>query len=415
MKVCATPNSISCWEKINFKTAEIYVKKLQKRISVAYENCEYDKVEYLQRRLTSSFYAKALSVKIVSTNRGKDTSGIDGIVWNTSEDKFEAIASLKHRGYKPKPLRRIYIPKADGRLRPLSIPVMKDRAMQTLYKLALDPIAEVTSDKCSFGFRKNYSCKDAISYCCSILSRYPWMTYVLKIDIKSCFDNISHEWIMEHIPMDKVILYKLLKCGYIDNNRYYPTERGVPQGGALSSIICNMTLDGLERMLIDEFGQKVCMVRYADDILVLGTNKGFLVQTVIPVIQAFMSERNLKISEEKATVNHIKCGVSFLGWQIYKENFQIICVPTRKSIDSLLYKIYKKINNDLLYVPCKDMYKSIKPIIRGWLNYYNCLAQKQSLYGVEFEVVSCIMHLTGDNGTAEAAKTIFSKNIYENI
>lgn len=240
--------------------AERNVKKLQKRIKVAYTNKRYDVVINLQNTLIHSFYAKALAVKIVSTNDGKNTPGVDGIIWNTSELKFNAIKDLKRRGYKTKSLRRIYIPKSDGRVRPLSIPTMKDRAMQTLYRLALEPIAELTADECSYGYRIKRSAKDAILRCCDYLSEDSSLEWVLKLDIKSCFDTISHEWLLSNIFIDKEILMKFLKCGYIDNSILYPTLEGVPQGGSISSILCNMTLDGLESMIVDTYGSQIHLI-----------------------------------------------------------------------------------------------------------------------------------------------------------
>lgn len=405
----ATPNSICCWEDINFTIAEKKVKKLQRRIKVAYSNKRYDVVRYLQHTLIHSFYAKALAVKIVSTNRGKNTPGVDGIVWNTSKLKFEAIKNLKRRGYKPKALRRCYIPKGNGKSRPLSIPTMKDRAMQTLYRLALEPIAELTADDSSFGYRIKRSAKDAILRCCDYLSEDSSLEWVLKLDIKSCFDTISHEWLLSHIFMDKEILMKFLKCGYIDSSILYPTLEGVPQGGSISSILCNITLDGLECMLVHIYGSQIHLIRYADDILVLGTGYSFL-QSIVPVVEKFLAERNLELSKQKCEITHLKKGVTFLGWEIYKEENQIIAVPARKSIDSLLNKIITILNNGFLSK--SELCKSLKQIIRGWLNYYN-VAQQQSIYGVEFEVISCIYDITRDSALAEYINKIF-KN-YDNI
>lgn len=172
-KSCATSDTNSCWEKIDFIAAEKSVKKLQKRIVKALLNMQFDKVEVLQHKLIHSFYAKALAIKIVTSNRGKYTYGIDHTLWIKPEEKFNAISKLSRRGYKPKPLKRVYIPKPDGRFRTLSIPSMKDRAMQTLYRFAIEPIAEVLGDDHSYGFRKNRSTRDALIRCFQILYSSP--------------------------------------------------------------------------------------------------------------------------------------------------------------------------------------------------------------------------------------------------
>lgn len=141
-KSCASSNHIKSWKDIDFGTAEYEVKKLQMRIAKAVKENRVGKIKSLQWTLTHSFYAKAIAVKRVTENKGKRTPGVDGVCWISNEDKFNAIFTLQRRGYQPQPLRRIYIPKKNGKKRPLSIPTMKDRAMQTLHKMALEPVTE---------------------------------------------------------------------------------------------------------------------------------------------------------------------------------------------------------------------------------------------------------------------------------
>ena len=410
-EMCAVSDIPLDWDHTDLKKARKYVRKLQRRIALAYKNDEIDKAITLQHKLIHSFYAKVLAVKIVTTNRGSNTPGIDNVIWLTSAEKMEAVYSLRRRGYKPKPLRRVYLPKSGGRWRPLSIPTFKDRAMQTLYKFALEPIAEVTADKGSYGFRVKHSARDALAECVRIFSKSPYPKWILKADIKSCFDNISHEWILDHIPMDKVILRKFLKCGYVEHDMFYPTERGIPQGGSLSSVICNMTLDGMEDLLMRECGADVRLVRYADDFIITATSQTTLVQSVVPVIEKFLSERGLHLSSDKTVITHIEKGFAFLGWQIYKERRHIITVPSRRSIDSLLQKVMA-VSSDPLYDSGEKMYEPLKSIVRGWMNYYQGIAIKQSLYGVEFETVSCLNNITGDNKIAEAIGALFA--LYDN-
>lgn len=274
-KACAPSNAPKNWDSIDWKKTAAYVKKLQMRIAKAQKEGRHNKVKALQWTLTHSFYAKALAIKRVTENRGKKTPGVDKILWTTKKEKWEAITTLKRHGYRPLPLRRVYLRKPNGKLRPLGIPTMTDRAMQTLYKFALEPVAETTGDPNSYGFRMGRCTQDAAVQCTAILARKDRAQWVLEGDIKGCFDNISHDWIEKHIPMDKEILHKFLKCGYIDTGKLFPTQAGTPQGGSISPTIANMVLDGLEFMLNKRFRKhyengvyvnpKVNLVRYADD------------------------------------------------------------------------------------------------------------------------------------------------------
>ena len=197
---------------------------------------DYNAVKRLQYLLTHSFYAKALAVKRVVTNDGRKTPGVDGVLWNTPAKKMKAVLSLTDKGYRARPLRRVYIEKKDKKKkRPLGIPTMYDRAMQALYALALEPVAETTADGKSFGFRKGRCAQDACEYLFNALSRkHISPKWVLEGDIKGCFDHISHDWLLANIPMDKNILKQFLKAGFIYQRELFPTEEGTPQGGIIS-------------------------------------------------------------------------------------------------------------------------------------------------------------------------------------
>ena len=149
-------------------------------------------------------------------------------------EERRAACSLRRRGYQPQPLRRIDIPKKNSlKKRPLSIPCMYDRAMQALYKLALAPVAETTADGNSHGFREGRSCADAIAAAFNALSKPNSATWVLEGDIKGCYDNISQQWMLDNVPMDKGVLRKWLESGYVEEGRLYPTRKGTPQGGII--------------------------------------------------------------------------------------------------------------------------------------------------------------------------------------
>ncbi len=267
-KVGAFLTQPTAWQDINWPACYKTVERLQARIVKATQQKKWGKARALQWILTHSFSAKAIAVRRVSENRGRKTPGIDGKTWPTPKEKSQAITKLKRRGYQPKPVRRIYIPKAGGKLRPLGIPTMQDRAMQALYLQSLDPIAETMADLSSYGFRNQRSTADAIEGCHMNLSKRVSASWILEGDIQSCFDRIDHDWLVKHIPTDKQLLKKWLQVGYMEEGQFKPSNRGTQQGGIISPVLANMTLDGLEKKLknckqLRE--KKINLVRYADD------------------------------------------------------------------------------------------------------------------------------------------------------
>jgi RNA-directed DNA polymerase len=295
----ASHEIVEGWHDIDWKAVDHNVRRLQTRIVKAKKEGKRGKVKALQRLLTHSFSGKAVAVRRVTENDGSDTPGVDQVIWDTPEKKAQAIVTLKQRGYRPQPLRRVYIPKRNGKKRPLGIPCMQCRAMQALYVLALDPIAETTADHQSYGFRKQRAPADAMERCFLLFSRKTSPQWVLEGDIKGCFDAISHTWLLTHIPMEKALLEKWLKAGFMEQSILYPTEAGTPQGGICSPVLANMALDGLEQKLRDAFpptslrGRQatIHLIRYADDFLISGRSKEILEQEVKPLVEQFMRER----------------------------------------------------------------------------------------------------------------------------
>lgn len=253
-QACA-PSDLT-WDGINWADVQRHVRRLQIRIVKSIQAGRHNKAKALQWLLTHSFSGKALAVKRVTENKGRNTPGVDKATWKTSRAKTNAIGSLRRRGYSALPLRRVLIPKKNGKTRPLGIPVMRCRAMQALHLLALEPIAETTADVNSYGFRPERSTADAGAQCFVCLAQRTGAQWVLEADIKACFDQISHEWMLANIPTDKVILQKWLKAGYVYQHELFPTEAGTPQGGIISPVAANMTLDGLEAMLAGKFPKR---------------------------------------------------------------------------------------------------------------------------------------------------------------
>lgn len=393
--VCASSASGTQWDQIDWRQCERQVERLQARIVKASRERRWGKVKALQRLLTCSFSGKALAVKRVTENKGKRTSGVDHVLWSTPQSKFQAIASLQRQGYQPLPLRRVYIPKSNGKLRPLGIPAMKERAMQALHLMALEPIAETYADHNSYGFRRGRSTADAIEQCFVVLSRHDAPEWILEGDIKGCYDHISHRWLLTHVPMDTVILEKWLRCGYLEKSNWFATEAGTPQGGIISPTLANLTLDGLETLLADKFPRrqvnghwvhpKVHLVRYADDFIVTGSNRELLVNEVRPLVEEFLRERGLELSTEKTHVTRIQDGFDFLGQHLRKYGGKLLITPSKKNTKAFLTKVRGVIEKNKSATQ-SDLIVRLNPLIRGWANYHRHCVASRAFSRVDFEI-----------------------------
>ena len=382
---CAPAGEID-WEKIEWSELNCNVKRLQARIVKATQQGRWNKVKALQHLLTHSFSGKALAVKRVTSNKGKKTPGVDKIIWTTPKAKADAITSMTQRGYQPLPLRRIYIAKKSGKQRPLGIPPMKDRAMQAIYKLALDPIAETLADPNSYGFRTARSSADAAEQCFNILARSNSAQWILEGDIKGCFDNISHDWLIANIPMDKVMLQKWLKAGYMEKGRLFPTYSGTPQGSVASAVLATMTLDGLETLLKQHFrGHKVNAVKFADDFIVTGSSKELLECKVKPMIEDFLAERGLMLSLEKTKITNIADGFDFLGWNFRKYKGKLLRKPAKDNVSAVRSKISEIISANKT-AKQENLIRQLNPVIRGWANYHRHAVAKKAFSSLDHEI-----------------------------
>ena len=385
------------WHDINWYRVYRNVRRLQARIVKATQAGRWGRVKALQHLLTHSFSAKALAVRRVTENQGKRTPGIDHEVWDRPEKKLAAVYTLTQHGYRVQPVRRVYIAKSNGKKRPLGIATMRDRAMQMLYLLALDPIAETTGDRNSYGFRRERSTADAIEQCFNVLGRKDNAPWILEGDIAACFDELSHDWLLAHIPIEKAMLQQWLKAGFMERSVWHMTEAGSPQGSPISPVIANLALDGLESRLREHFpptsrrGQhaKVHLCRYADDWCITGASQELLAQEVRPLVEQFLQERGLRLSPEKTTITHIDKGFDFFGQHLRKYRGKLLITPSRKSVHALLAKV-RGIIKDHKQLPAGKLIAMLNPLLRGWGYYHRHVGSKATFQRMDSAIFHCL-------------------------
>lgn len=387
----------SYWNSIDWKLVEMKVSKLQSRIAKAVSMNRINLVKKLQYLLSKSFYAKLLSVKRITSNKGKRTPGVDGVLWSSSSSKYEGAVSLSNKKYKSTPLKRTYINKSNGKKRPLGIPTFKDRAMQALYLLCLDPVSESILDNTSFGFRKYRSSKDSCGHLFNCLSTKNSAQFILEGDIKGCFDNIAHNWLQENVLMDKNILRQFLKSGFVFNKSLFETKAGTPQGGIISPTLANITLNGLAKMLREKYWsnsvgtidrrynkEKVNITVYADDFVVTAKRRETLEEIKV-MIEGFLKARGLELSTEKTVITHITKGFDFLGWNFRKYNNKLIIKPSTKSLKNITNKIRDVIKKNLMQEQ-DILIIQLNQVIRGWCNYHRHICAKKSFQTLDSKI-----------------------------
>jgi RNA-directed DNA polymerase len=376
----AAPDCGPDYNSIDWRAVRHNVRRLQARIVKAIQEGRWNKAKALVYLLTHSFSGRALAIARVTENSGAKTPGVDGETWSTTEAKSMAFNTLRRHGYQPQPLRRVYIPKSNGKQRPLGIPTMRDRAMQALYLLGLDPIAETQADRHSYGFRLERCCQDALQHCHLLLGYRSrrCSSWVLEGDIKACFDGISHDWLLEHVPMDTELLRKWLKAGYLEKHVLFATTDGTPQGGIISPVLANWALDGLQGTLANHFDRpqsrqratKVHLVRYADDFIITGTSKVLLRDEVQPLVARFLSERGLELAHEKTSITHISDGFNFLGQTVRRlRDGRVLLKPSKQSVKTFLSKLRTTIDQ-AGQKTAGELIQRLNQQIKGWAMYH---------------------------------------------
>jgi len=390
------------WSEINWTGVERNVGRLQARIFRAAAAGDRAKVRSLQTLLARSTSAKLLAIRrVTQENAGRQTPGVDGVVCTTPRARQNLLnEGLALAGYRPRPVRRVHIPKLGGGLRPLGIPTIKDRVMQAIVRLALEAEWEARFEPNSFGFRPGRCTMDAIVALHTTLNKAGSSGYVLDADIAKCFDRIDHDALLARIPVFRSVVRRWLKAGAIQFGKWIEAPAGTPQGGVISPLLANIALDGMERL----FGHQsrngrplhpserrgpnrgVSLIRYADDFVVCAPSRAVLEDHVIPALRSFLGARGLQLSEAKTRITTVDEGFDFLGFQ-----GRLLTRPSKDAILRHLRQIAATLRRHR-QAPAKVLVRILNPVIRGWANYYRHGASSEVFRDVDHHVTRKLIY-----------------------
>ena len=373
------------WSNVNWREVNRQVRNLRQRIFRATQAGEYNKVRSLQKLMLRSTSNTLLSVRrVTQVNAGKNTAGVDKLTVTTPAARSQLVEYLSPcQPWKAKPARRVYIPKASGKLRPLGIPTIIDRCLQAKVKNALEPSCEAEFEGSSYGFRPGRGCHDAIAKIYSLARPNKLKKWVVDADITGCFDNIDHQFLLDTIgPVPgRELIKQWLKAGYVENGVFHDTEAGTPQGGVISPLLANIALHGMEEALgvkhksTGEIRGPRAVVRYADDFVVFCESKEDAEQAEI-TLKEWLSDRGLSLSPEKTRIVHLTQGFDFLGFNIRhyenqtsKSGFTLLIKPSKKSVKAIREKLHDEWTHSV-GSNASAVIKKLNPIVRGWANYF---------------------------------------------
>ena len=384
------------WQSIDWNANRRIVRNLRQRIYRASREGDRRKLRSLQRLMLKCRANRETSIrKVTQVNTGRETPGVDKVTVKTPEARTKLMAELStYQPWKAQPVKRVYIPKTNGKRRPLGIPTILDRCMQAVVKNALEPEWEAKFEPCSYGFRPGRSCHDAIERIYNNVTPNKRRHWVVDADIVGCFDNIQHDTILTALSRfpAKGLVRAWLKAGLVEHERYERTELGTPQGGIVSPLLANIALHGMETAIGITYGKNGkywstkghrALVRYADDFVILTETKEDAL-TAKQDIADWLQERGLTLSEEKTRVCHLTEGFDFLGFHIQhfpvsntKTGFKLLITPSKKSVRTFTHRL-KQEWKALAGHNAETAIKRLAPILRGWANYFrHCVSRER--------------------------------------
>lgn len=382
--------SVDEWNKLPWKKFQKTLFHLQHRIYKASKDKDFALVKNLQQLLIGSKSSKYLAVRqVTQLNTGKRTPGVDKISSLNPKERLNLVSNLDQmKKWKHRKIRRVFIPKSNGKQRPLGIPTIRDRAMQCLIKFALEPVYESYASDGSYGFRPGHSTWDIQSRLFNNL-RSTCKGYekrILEIDIEDCFNQINHNKLMSMITLPgnaKRVILSALKAGVL--NECSITEKGTSQGGVISPLLCNIALHGIEDLnnqwAYSRWWQRG--YRYADDIVYI-LKPDECSETLLENIKSFLSERGLKINDTKTSLVPATSGFDFLGWhfKVKPKNNKFVSYPSKKNRKAMIDRV-KKVMRDSRY-KIKARLNMVKTIYRSWWNYHQfCDMSQINLWSIQ--------------------------------
>ena len=384
------------WNSIDWDMAEAHLLDMQKALAKSAYKRDLGLIEKWQKKIVFSLDAKLLAVRHVCSTAS--CSGVDSIKWSTPHEKMTAALSLTSKGYRALPSRLLLVKSKNGKQRHIHIDTYYDRAMQTLYAYALDPVAESWGERKSFAYRKGRSAFDMNEYIKTAFSGYDAPEWVFIGDIRKCYENISHDWIMQHIPMSEYVLNQFLKAGYVMGGELFPMEVGIGIGCSISPIIANMVLDGMQEYVFsrlfpnsDEIDYaEGNLIRYADDIIISARSEESA-QKIRRIVSDFLDERGLELSQEKTRIIHISEGFTFLSRKYSKRNTQLFAQPSEQAIERFISSLGDTIENHT--GSQKSLIDRLNKKIDGWITYHKVSEADDAFRHVDVFIKASLLEL----------------------